>query len=328
MTTSPSAASNPRSAGPELSFAAWQPTCETLHMWLQIAGKIRLTYCRWVNHQWHGTLYVTARGLTTLPIPYGPRTLQLDFDFFDHVLRISTSGGDQAEVALRPRSVANFHGAVLGELAALGFPVEIHGSPNEVPDPIPFAENETQAAYDPEYATRFFRVLSSTARVLGAFRSRFVGKSSPVHLFWGAMDLALTRFSGREAPEHPGGIPNLPDWVTREAYSHEVFSVGFWPGSEAVPNPIFYAYAYPSPAGFPESSVDPAAARWDTDLSEFVLPYEAIRTSGAPEDDLMAFLETTWEAAAELGKWDRSALEWGPGEQPRTSGGTPLDQGP
>jgi len=328
MSTSPNGASNPRSAWPELSLAAWQPTCETLHMWLQIVGKIRLTYSPWVNHQWHGTLHVTARGLTTLAIPYGTQSFQLDFDFFDHVLRISTSGGDQAKVALRPRSVADFHGAVLGGLASLGMPVEIHGSPNEVPDPVPFAENETQAAYDPEYATRFFRVLSSTARVFGAFRSRFVGKSSPVHLFWGAMDLAVTRFSGREAPEHPGGIPNLPDWVTREAYSHEVFSVGFWPGSAAYPDPIFYAYAYPSPTGFPESSVAPAAARWDTGLSEFVLPYDAIRMSETPEDDLMAFLESTWEAAAELGDWDRSALEWGPGRQPRTPGGPPLDQGP
>ncbi|CAN5807007.1 DUF5996 family protein [soil metagenome] len=316
----------PPPAWPELSFGAWQPTCETLHMWLQIVGKIRLSYCPWVNHQWHGTLYVTARGLTTLPIPFQAQSnaptqsFQLDFDFLDHVLRMSTSGGDRAEVALRPRSVADFHRAVLGELAALGLPVEIHGSPNEVPDPVPFAENEAPGAYDPEYATRFFRVLSSTARAFGDFRSRFTGKSSPVHFFWGAMDLAVTRFSGREAPEHPGGIPNLPDWITREAYSHEVFSVGFWPGSAAFPSPIFYAYAYPNPDGLQGRGVEPAAARWEKDLSEFVLPYEALRTSEDPDGDLMAFLESTWEAAAELGEWDRSRLEWAPGEQPLSPG--------
>lgn len=310
-----------RDRWPELPFEAWKDTCATLHMWLQIVGKIRLTYSPWINHQWHSTLYVTSRGLTTLPIPHprGP-SFELDFDFFDHELRVSTSGGRRARVTLEPRTVADFHGALMGELGGLGLPVEIHGSPNEVPDAVPFAENEADGSYDPEYVRRFFQSLASSARVFVDFRSRFVGKCSPVHFFWGAMDLAVTRFSGRKAPSHPGGIPNLPDWVTREAYSHELSSAGFWPGGATHPEPIFYSYAYPSPDGFPEAAVRPEAARWDPELLEFVLPYGAVRGVEEPEEAILAFLQSTYEAAADLGGWDRSGLEWGSGGQPDSLG--------
>lgn len=305
---------------PELPFRGWQGTCETLHMWLQIAGKIRLKYSPWVNHQWHSTLYVTSRGLTTLSIPHGRHTFQLDFDFFDHELRVSKSDGQTAHLSLEPMSVAAFFHSLTGELNRIGLPVDIHGSPNEVADPIPFAENERDGSYDPEAATRFFHALSKSARVFVDFRSRFVGKCSPVHLFWGAMDLAVTRFSGQRAPEHPGGIPNLPDWVTREAYSHEVSSAGFWPGGASYPEPIFYSYAYPTPDGFAEARTDPEAAQWSDELQEFIMPYEAVRNSETPEADLMAFLESTYKAAAELSGWDRAALEWGPGQQPHHEG--------
>lgn len=318
MTTDRNREAPPAVAWPELTYPAWQETCETLHMWLQIVGKIRLTYSPWVNHQWHSTLYVTSRGLTTLPVPYGGESFQLDFDFFDHALTIAGSNGRVATVELGPRSVADFHQALMEELARLGMPVEIHGSPNEVTDPLPFARDEVHAAYDPAYVQRFFQVLASSARVLMEFRSRFIGKSSPVHFFWGAMDLAVTRFSGRRAPVHPGGMPNLPDRVTREAYSHEVSSAGFWPGSVAYPTPLFYSYAYPAPEGYAESRIQPAQVRWEPELSEFILPYEAVRTSSTPEADLMAFLQSTYEAAADLGDWARADLEWGPDGQPRT----------
>jgi len=325
----------PDHAWPALPFEAWEDTAGTLHLWLQVVGKIRLSHSPWVNHQWHATLLPTARGLTTLEIPYrpdngpgpgagtppeAPAGFQLDLDFFDHVVRLSTTAGGTAEVEMRPRSVADFHDTLLAELAALGVEARIHGAPNELPDPVPFAENHAPADYDPEAAHRYFRALSSTARVFGEFRARFIGKSSPVHLFWGAMDLAVTRFSGRRAPAHPGGIPHLPDWITREAYSHEVSSAGFWPGSAAFPEPIFYAYAYPNPDGYAARPVRPEPARWEPALSEFVLPYEAVRTAASPEAELLAFLESTYEAAAELAAWDRGALEWGPGEQPRGRG--------
>ncbi len=305
---------------PELPFPEWQNTCKTLHMWLQIAGKIRLTYSPWVNHQWHSTMYVTPRGLTTLAIPYDRATFQLDFDFFDHALYITTSAGERGEVALEPRSVADFFHGLTAELEGLGFPVRIHGSPNEVTDPIPFAENERDGEYDAESVHRFFQALSKSARVFGEFRARYVGKCSPVHFFWGAMDLAVTRFSGRRAPDHPGGIPNLPDWVTREAYSHEVSSAGFWPGGESYPHPIFYSYVYPNPDAFPEARVEPDGARWESELSEFVLPYEHVRTSEDPARELMAFLQSTYEAAAGSAGWDRTQLEWAPGAQPQISG--------
>ena len=313
-------ASWPAGPWPEIPFPSWGETCETLHMWLQVVGKIRLTYSPWVNHQWHSTLYVTSRGLTTLPIPHGPRAFQVDFDFLDHVLRISTPDGEVRQLDLKPRSVADFHGSLLAELDWMGLPVTIHGSPNEVPEPIPFAEDERNHSYDPEAVTRFFQALSRTERVFQDFRSRFVGKTSPVHFFWGAMDLAVTRFSGRPAPPHPGGIPHLPDRVTREAYSHEVISAGFWPGGASYPTPIFYSYAYPEPEGFADASIRPEAARWDSDLSEFVLPYDAVRESETPEADLMAFLESTYQAAADRAGWDREALEWPSGRPPRLKG--------
>jgi hypothetical protein len=303
-------------AWPALPYEAWSDTCTTLHLWLQIVGKIRLAQTPWVNHQWHITLYLTSRGLTTSPIPHGGRTFQIDLDFLDHELRIRGSEGESGAVELRPRSVADFHGTLLGELERLGYRVRIHGSPNELPDPVPFAEDHENAAYDAEAAQRFWRALASADRVFQDFRGRFIGKCSPVHLFWGAMDLAVTRFSGERAPAHPGGIPYLPDRVTREAYSHELSSAGFWPGGPTHPEAIFYSYAYPEPAGFRSAAVDPAEAWWSDDLQEFVLPYEAVRTSPDPEASLMAFLQSTYERAADLGGWDRSRLEWGPTGRP------------
>lgn len=305
---------------PALPYDAWKETLATLHMWLQIVGKIRVAHVPWVNHQWHATLHVTSRGLTSRPIPWDAGTFQIDFDFLGHELLVSTSDGRTARLALEPRTVADFYHALMDELEGMGVEVRIHGSPNEVPDPIPFRENERDGAYEPEHVERFFRALSSSARVFQDFRGDFLGKCSPVHFFWGAMDLAVTRFSGRRAPEHPGGIPNLPDWITREAYSHEVSSAGFWPGGDSHPSALFYSYAYPSPEGFADVAVRPDAAGWDADLSEFVLPYEDVRTASAPEDELTDFLESTYDAAATLGEWDRGRLEWEPGERPPVGG--------
>jgi hypothetical protein len=317
MAASDSRSGTPADAWPDLPFEAWKDTCATLHMWTQIVGKIRLACTPWINHSWHVTLYVTSRGLTTSPIPHGHRTFQIEFDFVDHQLRISSSDARSATVELRPRSVADFYRYVMARLEDLGLHVVIHGSPNEVVDPIPFGEDETHHAYDALFANRFWQVVASSARVFSDFRGRFLGKCSPVHFFWGSFDLAVTRFSGRRAPPHPGGIPNLPDWIAREAYSHEVSSAGFWPGGDTYPHPIFYSYAYPPPNGFSEGRVRPEAAHWDTTLSEFVLPYDAIRRSPTPDDDLMTFLQSTYEAAADLGGWDRAGLEWPPGERPR-----------
>lgn len=305
---------------PELPYDEWKETLATFHMWLQIVGKIRVALVPWVNHQWHTTLHVTSRGLTSRPIPCDEGTFQIDFDLLGHDLLISKSDGRTGRMALEPRSVADFYRALMGELDGMGIEVEIHGSPNEVPDPIPFRENEKDGTYQPEYVERFFRALSSAARVFEDFRGAYIGKCSPVHVFWGAMDLAVTRFSGRRAPEHPGGIPNLPDWVTREAYSHEVSSVGFWPGGETHPHPLFYSYAYPSPEGYTDAAVRPEAAGWNPDLSEFVLPYADVRRARSPGDELMAFLQSTYEAAATLGNWDRSRVEWGPDERPPVGG--------
>ena len=237
-------------AWPSLPLEAWQDTCATLHLWTQIAGKIRLAQTPWINHSWHVPLYVTARGLTTSPIPYGTRAFQIDFDLADHHLVVLSSDGGNRRFRLEPQTVSTFYARLRGLLAELDIVVEIHGSPNEVADPIPFAADETHASYDPEYANRFWRILLQAHRVFTRFRARFAGKCSPVHFFWGAPDLAVTRFSGRRAPEHPGGVPNLPDAVAREAYSHEVSSCGFWPGGGVVPYPAFYSYAYPEPPGF------------------------------------------------------------------------------
>ncbi len=305
-----------QNAWPRLPYEEWADTCTTLHLWLQIVGKVRLARTPWVNHQWHVTLYLTSRGLTTSPIPHSGRTFQIDLDFIDHRLRIKGSEGEVGDMELRPRSVADFHDRLLEELGNLGYPVEIHGTPNELPDPVPFAEDHDNASYDAEAANRFWRVLTAADRVFKDFRGRFLGKCSPVHFFWGAMDLAVTRFSGERAPEHPGGIPHLPDWVTREAYSHEVSSAGFWPGGPSHPEPIFYAYAYPEPEGYRKASVSPEGAVWSRELQEFILPYEVVRSAEEPEAALMAFLQSTYNHAADLGDWDRADLEWGPEGRP------------
>jgi len=301
---------------PALPYGSWKDSCATLHLWTQIVGKIRLARTPWVNHSWHVTLYVTPRGLTTSPIPYAARAFQIDFDFIDHALLIQTSDGETRRFALEPRSVAEFHDALMATLAELDIRVRIHGSPNEVPDPVPFREDRAHAAYDRDYAERFWRVLLQADRVFKLFRARFLGKVSPVHFFWGSFDHAVTRFSGRKAPPHPGGIPNLPDAVTREAYSHEVSSAGFWPGGGAIDYPAFYSYAYPTPEGFAAAPVRPEAAFFHDQMGEFVLPYDAVRTAAAPDAVLLEFLQTTYEAAADAAHWDRAALESGP-ESPR-----------
>jgi hypothetical protein len=294
---------------PSLPFADWRDTCTTLHLWTQVVGKVRLVQSPWVNHSWHVPLYVTPRGLTTSRIPHGARAFAIDFDFIDHRLVVETSDGGVRVLPLRPQPVADFHAAVMAALADLGVPVRIHTTPNEIPDAIPFEQDRVHAAYDPAAATRFWRALLQVARVFTVFRARFVGKSSPVHFFWGSFDLAVTRFSGRTAPPHPGGVPNMPDWVAREAYSHEVSSAGFWPGNDAYPEAVCYSYAYPEPAGFRDTVVQPAAARFETGLGEFVLPYEAVRASTDSDATLLAFLQSTYEAAAERAAWDRGALE-------------------
>jgi hypothetical protein len=296
-------------AWPELPLASWQDTCATLHLWTQIVGKIRMTQTPTINHGWHVTLYVTARGLTTSPIPHGTRMFQIDFDFIDHQLVIAASDGSVRRIPLGPQTVAAFYKRLDDELAQLGLGVRIHRKPNEVADPIPFDQDDVHGSYDAEYVQRFWRILVQADRVFHRFRSRFLGKCSPVHFFWGAPDLAVTRFSGRPAPPHPGGIPNLPDEVTREAYSHEVSSCGFWPGGGPIAYPAFYAYAYPEPAGFPEATVAPAAAFYSPEMREFLLPYDAVRASATPDETLLAFLQASYDAAADLGHWDRNALE-------------------
>ena len=294
---------------PALPYAEWKNTFETLRLWLQIIGKVRLVQSPWVNHQWHVTLYVTARGLTTSPIPHGVRTFQIDFDFVDQKLAIHVDDGRSRRLVLEPQSVANFYRRVMAMLAELELPVKIKRKPNEVADVIPFDQDERHKTYDAEAAARFWRVLVQVDRVFKEFRSRFVGKCSPVHLFWGAGDLAVTRFSGRRAPKHPGGFPNMPDDLIREAYSHECSSVGFWPGGEQAPYPFFFAYAYPAPAGFSDAPVRPPQARFDKQLGEFVLPYDAVRESADPDAALLDFAQSTYEPAANLGGWDRAGLE-------------------
>jgi hypothetical protein len=294
---------------PALPFADWKETAATLHMWTQIVGKVRLALTPWVNHSWHITLYVTARGLTTSPMAHGSRSFEIEFDFVEHALLIRSSDGAQRELPLPGLSVAEFYEQLMRTLGEMNLAVEISPSPNEVEHPIRFAEDRAHATYDPEFANRFWRVLVQTDRVFKLFRSRFIGKCSPVHFFWGSFDLAVTRFSGRTAPRHPGGVPHLPNDVAVEAYSHEVSSAGFWPGSEAIPEAVFYSYAYPAPDGFAEAKVEPAEATWNTTLREFILPYEAVRTASAPDELLLSFLQSTYEAAANLAQWDREALE-------------------
>jgi hypothetical protein len=300
------------SAWPSLDPKAWSATCATLHRWTQVVGKIRLAQSPSLNHCWHVTLYVTAAGLSTSPVPHGNCVFEIEFDFIRHRLEIWTSDGNSGGFALRPMSVAGFYQALIKEMARLGIPVRISQMPNEVADPIPFAQDEVHCDYDPDYANRFWRVLLQADRVFKQFRARFAGKCSPVHYFWGAPDLAVTRFSGRRAPPHPGGIPNLPDRVTRDAYSHEVSSCGFWPGGGAVPYAAFYAYAYPAPAGFLQAQVQPNEAFYHPELGEFILPYDAVRLATDPDATLLAFLQSTYEAAAGLAGWDRDALEYMP----------------
>jgi hypothetical protein len=294
---------------PALPFADWKETAKTLHMWTQIVGKVRLALTPWTNHSWHVTLYLTSRGLTTSPISLGKQTFEILFDFVDHQLQILTSEGEGSAIYLRSISVATFYHEVINLLEVLlELPFVINTTPNEVDPAIPFEKNETDATYDPEWANRFWRVLLQSDRVFKEFRSEFCGKCSPVHFFWGSFDLAVTRFSGRRAPQHPGGVPHLPDAVTREAYSHEVSSLGFWPGNEMMPDPIFYSYAYPAPPGFAEAQVQPAFAKYNPQLKEFVLPYEQMRQAESPDAALLEFARSTYDAASTLGNWDRAAL--------------------
>mgnify|MGYP000123807612 CR=1 FL=1 len=303
-----------RADWPELHYDDWAGTCAALHLWVQIAGKYRLARTPWVNHSWHATLYVTPRGLTTGPVPDkgGPDTggyVTLSFDFPDSRLIAESSTGARNSFALGPMSVAAFFAQTKDLIASVGGDPSINGKPNEVPDAVPFAEDTAPRPYDAAAVARFHAALISIERVFQHFRTGYLGKSSPVHLFWGSFDLAVTRFSGRDAPPHPGGIPNLPDTVTREAYSHEVASAGFWPGTPGGPDASFYAYAYPAPPGFADRTVAPDAAGFDKTLGEFLLPYEAVRTAADPEAALMAFLQSAYEAAAETGGWRDPALE-------------------
>ncbi len=300
---------SPTAAWPELPYEAWKDTLTTLHLMTQIVGKIRLALTPWSNHSWHVALYVSGRGLTTSPMPAGGTTLQIDFDFIDHALRFSCADGRTRWIGLGPRPIADFYQEVRNVLQELGIEVRFHGAPNEIPQAIPFAEDRVHASYDPVYAERFWRILLQADRLFKQFRSRYLGKASPVHFFWGSFDLAVTRFSGRPAPQHPGGAPNCPNWVMQEAYSHEVSSCGFWPGNDALPFPAFYSYAYPQPAGFEKAAIKPAAAHFDAAMGEFILPYDALRTSSDPDRDLLDFMQASYEAAANAGQWDRAALE-------------------
>lgn len=295
-------------AWPELLYPAWRETAATLQLWTQIVGKVRLALTPWLNHGWHVPLYVSARGLATSPIPAGSEIFEIEFDFIDHRLAARTSRGEERSLALAPQTVAEFHGRVLDLLHGLGIAVTINEMPNEVAEPIRFSQDRTHAAYDADAAHRFWRALVQVDRVFKRFRTGFLGKASPVHFFWGSFDLAVTRFSGRKAPPHPGGVPGLPDTVTREAYSHEVSSAGFWPGNEAFPQAAFYSYAYPEPPGFRDRAVTPGAA-FDAVLGEFILPYDTVRAAADPEALLLDFLQATYDAAAECGGWDRAALD-------------------
>ncbi|HVT54796.1 MAG TPA: DUF5996 family protein [Xanthobacteraceae bacterium] len=300
---------------PELPYAAWKDTRDTLHLWTQVIGKIRLAQAPWQNHSWHVTLDVTARGLTTGPMPWTGGSFQIGFDFIDHVLQIRTSDGRLREFSLKSMPVAEFYGGVLVSLADLGIRVKINPMPSEIADAVPFSNDTEHKAYAPEYANRFWRVLLAANEVFTKFRTGFLGKSSPVHFFWGSFDLAVTRFSGRTAPKHPGGVPHLPNAVAQEAYSHEVSSAGFWPGGGGpIEYAAFYSYAYPAPEGFASANVRPAEAFFSKELGEFILPYDAVRTASEPDAALLEFLQSTYDAAANLGKWDRKALECALGE--------------
>lgn len=295
-------------AWPSLPFDEWKDTCATLHMWTQVIGKIRLAQAPLVNHWWQVALYVTSRGLTTSPIPYGARFFTIDFDFIDHRLLIETSDGRRESFALVSSSVADFYREVMGRLRSLGLDVRIWTMPVEIPDPIPFEQDRAHKTYDATYAHRFWQVLAQAQRVLGVFRSRFVGKVSPVNFYWGSFDLAISRYSGRRAPLHPS-VPYTADSITREAYSHEVSSCGFWPGNGGFGRPAFYSYAYPEPAGFADAPARPSDGFYSRDLREFILPYDAARQAATPDDDLLAFAQSAYDAAADRGQWNRAELE-------------------
>jgi hypothetical protein len=287
---------------PALPVSDWQETYATVHMWSQIVGKVRLTLTPLENHWWNSTLYVTSRGLTTSPIPYGNRTFEIDFDFVEHRLIIQTSDGSTKNLSLSPKSVADFYGELMETLRTLAIEVQIQAKPDEVPEPIPFAEDHKHASYDAEAVNRFWRILVQVDRVFKKFKTQFIGKCSPVHFFWGSFDHAVTRFSGRLAPERPGA-----DAITREAYSHEVISHGFWPGGGAVESPMFYSYTAPAPPGLEKAAIHPGF--YSNELSEFLLPYDDVRRSTSPDETLLEFMQSTYEAGADLANWDREALE-------------------
>jgi len=300
---------------PALSYAAWKETRDTLHLWTQVVGKVRLALTPWLNHSWHVALYVTARGLTTSPIPWRGGSFQIDFDFIDHVLWVRTSEGHFRQLMLRPVSVAEFYEDLMIALRELGIDITIMTMPCEIADCVPFEQDTVHTSYDAQYVNRFWRVLLSASEVFARFRSAFLGKASPVHFFWGSFDLAVTRFSGRRAPRHPGGVPHLSDAVAQEAYSHEVSSAGFWPGGGGpIDYAAFYSYAYPAPEGFGAARVLPKEAFFSKELGEFLLPYDAVRTARDPDAALMDFLQSTYAAAADLAKWDRRTLECALGE--------------
>ena len=294
---------------PELPYVALRPTADTLQLWTQIVGKIRLARTPWLNHGWHVPLYVSSRGLTTSLIACEGTSLELELDLLRHLLVVRCTDGGEQQVPLAAPTTADFYGQVMQALDALGVATTIVAAPNELPTATPFAQDHAPRVYDPAMATAFWRALVQIERVFRRFRTRFLGKCSPIHFFWGSADLAVTRFSGRRAPLHPGGAPHLPDAVTREAYSHEVSSAGFWPGDNPQDGPSFYSYAYPAPESFARAPIAPGAARFDERLGEFILPYEAVRTAPDPDAALLAFLQSAYEAAADGADWDRTALE-------------------
>lgn len=293
-----------RTAWPVLPLQEWEATRATLHMWTQVVGKVRLALSPHVNHWWEVPLYVSARGITTSAIPYGEHIFEIEFDFLDHNLAIRSSNGTTKFVPLYPRSVADFYREVMAALRAIGIEVKIWPTPVEIPDPIPFVDDEQHASYDSEYVNRFHRILLQSDSIFKEFRGRFTGKASPVHFFWGSFDLAVTRFSGRRAPEREGADP-----ITREAYSHECCSAGFWPGSGEITGPAFYSYTSPAPEGYSTYRVVPSAAFYHSGLGEFILMYDEVRRAASPAVAVLDFLQSTYEAGAILGRWDRAALE-------------------
>lgn len=310
MAASPRSTASPRNPWPAMPrLGVWQPTRDTVHMWTQIVGKTRLAAAAPVNHWWHVPFYVTSRGIYTSPMLSGARTFEVEFDFVDHHLMIRADDGTSRTMSLEPRTVAEFYQEYLRLLHELGVDVKIWPQPVEVETAVPFPMDREHAAYDGQAMQAFWRALVQADRVIKEFRGRFLGKASPVHFFWGGFDLACTRFSGRPAPSHPGGVPHVGDWVMREAYSHEVSSCGFWSGSRGLDEAAFYSYAYPEPEGFKQSTVTPSDAYYHQALGEFVLPYEAVRTSSTPDETLLGFLQSSYEAAADRARWDRRALE-------------------